>query len=664
MVEGRRGRRGEADKHQRILELEARVAELEATLASRSGAGESEQTRGLRELLLRTVDAHSDAVYWLDSDNRIFYVNEAGCRALGHERQELLGRPIHEVSAGATPEALAEAWAQLRRDGHFSREAVHRRKDGSEFRVEVTGTYVRCDGREYHCGLVRDVGESRRVEEALRDSEREFRAFFDTVAVGAVQLDLQGRFLRVNDRYCEMTGYAREELLAGMSPADLSLPDDRARDREYIAAVLEGRPSPAELEKCVVRKDGTLGWVVVRANGVRDASGRIARTVAVVQDLTERKRAEEALRESEQTLREADRRKDDFLAVLSHELRNPLAPIQSGLYVLERTPPGSEQARKAEAVIQRQARHLTRLVDDLLDVTRITRGKVQLHRERIELGEVVRRTMDDHRVAFEASGIALEGRFGSELLWVNADPTRLAQVLGNLLGNAVKFTPRGGKVEVRLERDQAQVVLRIRDTGVGIAAEVRGHLFEPFMQAPQTLDRSRGGLGLGLALVKGLVELHGGSVGVESPGLGQGSEFVVRLPCEAARTETALAAEPGRARRRRVLVIEDNVDAADSLQAALELGGHEVQVAYDGPAGLAAAGARRPDVVLCDIGLPGMSGYEVAAAFRADEGLRDAVLVAVSGYALPEDRQRALDAGFVQHIAKPPSMEALERVMK
>jgi two-component system CheB/CheR fusion protein len=306
---------------------------------------------------------------------------------------------------------------------------------------------------------------------------------------------------------------------------------------------------------------------------------------------------------------------------------------------------------------------LTRLIDDLLDVTRITRGKVQLRRERVELGELVRRTMDDHRASFEASGVRLEAHFEPEAFWVDADPARIVQALSNLLCNAEKFTPRDGIVVVSLRRDAERVLLRVRDSGAGIAPEVLEHLFEPFAQAPQTIDRTRGGLGLGLAMVRGLVELHGGRVDIASKGAGRGTEVIVALPLETAPEKRAPSPDAAVINARRILVIEDNQDAADTLRDALALNGHQVQVAYDGQTGLAMAKTLRPEVVICDIGLPGMSGYAVATAFRAEEKLRGTYLVALSGYAQREDIQRAADAGFNRHIAKPPSLDELELVL-
>jgi two-component system CheB/CheR fusion protein len=308
--------------------------------------------------------------------------------------------------------------------------------------------------------------------------------------------------------------------------------------------------------------------------------------------------------------------------------------------------------------------HLARLIDDLLDMTRITRGKLQLQRAHVELGALVHQSLDDFRSGFEAKRVLLEGRLNPEPVWIDADPTRIAQVIGNLLRNASMFTQRGGRVEVSLQREGAQAVLRVRDTGQGIAPEDLRQLFQPFFQAAQTLARTAGGLGLGLSLVKALVELHGGSVSVVSEGLGRGSEFTVRLPLAAPVQQAAAAEEPHAARPHRVLVIDDNVDAANTLKEILEIMGHEVRVAYDGLGGIAAARAFHPEMVLCDIGLPGIDGYEVARVLRADESLRGTTLVAVSGYALPADKQRAVEAGFSFHLTKPSSMESLERVLE
>jgi PAS domain S-box-containing protein len=382
----------------------------------------------------------------------------------------------------------------------------------------------------------------------------------------------------------------------------------------------------------------------------------------------DRARAEVSLREANERLLEADRRKNEFLAVLSHELRNPLAPIRNSVYILERAAPGGEQAVRAREVIDRQAQHMARLIDDLLDVTRVSRGKIVLQRERVDLAAIARGTAEDHRETFARDGVDLEVLDPGKPLWVEGDRTRLAQVVGNLLTNSAKFTPRGGRTVLTVEAIAKQAVVRVRDDGAGMSPETLENVFEPFVQAAQPIERSRGGLGLGLALVKELVQMHGGTVAARSEGEGRGSEFVVSLPLQAA-VAAAVDARGGpvlNPRARRVLVVEDNLDSAESLREALSLNGHEVAVTYSGPAGLEAARSWRPEVVLCDVGLPGIDGYEVARAIRRDSdvALRRTFLVALSGYALSEDVIRSREAGFDRHVAKPPSIEALESVLE
>ncbi len=399
---------------------------------------------------------------------------------------------------------------------------------------------------------------------------------------------------------------------------------------------------------------------------VEEVAGRVFPRLDRAKAEEARRSAEESLRIANSELREVDRRKNDFLALLSHELRNPLAPIMSSLYILERATPSGEEAREAQRILDRQIRQLTRIVDDLLDVTRISRNKIRLRRERLELNRLVRRTLEDHRSLFEKKDVHLEFEPAPSPVHVLGDWSRIGQSVGNLLQNAVKFTGRGGRVQVSVGTDAAarMAVLRVADTGIGMAPETLARLFEPFMQADVTLDRSSGGLGLGLALIKGMIDLHGGDVSARSAGLGQGSEFVIRLPLDfagPAREEKKKA--PLTAVPRRVLVIEDNIDNARSLAILLRMFGHAVEVAHDGLAGIAAARAFSPDVVLCDIGLPDMDGYEVARVFRADETLRHTFLVALSGYTMPDDLRRAAEAGFDRHVAKPPEKRMLEEIL-
>jgi two-component system, chemotaxis family, CheB/CheR fusion protein len=374
---------------------------------------------------------------------------------------------------------------------------------------------------------------------------------------------------------------------------------------------------------------------------------------------------DEALR-AERALREADQRKDRFLAMLGHELRNPLAPIRNSVTILRRTQAMDPRTTNSLAVIERQVDHLARLVDDLLNVTRIARGKIQLDKAPIDLCALVERTVDDHRSLASERELQIELRRVDHPVLVHADGARVTQVLGNLLQNAIKFTDPGGRVDVTLETTDTDAIVHVVDTGIGMEASTTASLFEPFAQGDQGMARTRGGLGLGLAVSKALVELHGGELRGTSDGAGKGSAFVLRLPaCSGPRHEsTVQSAEVPQAQSRRVLIIDDNRDAADSLKDLLELHGNEVIVAYDGPSGLDAARKLVPEVLLCDVGLPGMDGYEVAKRFREDAALQRVLLVALTGYAGPEDRRKAAEAGFAEHVAKPVDRATLQRILE
>jgi PAS domain S-box-containing protein len=540
------------------------------------------------------------------------------------------------------------------------------RQDGAKAHVLMSAVALRGAGdRVLGCVInLVDVSDSVHAAEALRVGEERLRLALEGAQQGTWDWDLETKALVWSERSKRLFGLAPESSVTYEGFLAALHPEDRQRVLDAGELAVRERTG-LQVEFRVTGPDSAIRWLHARSRVFCDDRGEPIRMSGTLLDVTERKQAEEALHIANLRLAEADRRKNDFLAVLSHELRNPLAPIRNSTYILERAAPGGGQAKRALEVIDRQAGQLARLVDDLLDVTRITRSKIQLQRETLELNELVRRTMEDQRTLFEKAQIHLELHPAPRPVFVNGDWNRLAQVLGNLLQNATKFTPRGGKTRIALSADAAEkrAVIRVSDTGAGMAPEMLSRLFQPFSQADSTLDRSKGGLGLGLALVKGLVELHGGDVTAHSAGLGKGAEFVVRLPLAIAE---AAAPQPGQAatrRRRRVLVIEDNVDAADSLCEVLEFGEHEIAVTYNGPEGIEKAREFRPDLVLCDIGLPGMDGYDVARTFRSDEALKETYLVALSGYALPEDLQRAQEAGFDRHLAKPPSLERLEALL-
>jgi PAS domain S-box-containing protein len=493
-------------------------------------------------------------------------------------------------------------------------------------------------------------------DQALRRSEDELRRITEVTPLMLTRCSRDLRYRFVNRAYARMLGREPDEI-SGKPIVEIMGPEGLETIRPRVEAVLQGR---------VVEYEDDVHFAGVGRRSLHvvyvpdeDARGDVVGWIASIVDVTDRRRAEEALRE-------ANRRKSEFLAVLSHELRNPLAPIGNALHLLRHAPSDPDRASRAMAVIERQTGQLTRLVEDLLDVTRISQGKIQLRRERVELTDLVRHALEDHRTEFETRGVALDVTIDAGPLWIDADAARVTQAVGNLLQNAAKFTKAGGHVAVSVERaERARATIRVRDDGIGIRPDVLPRIFDPFTQADDSLDRSAGGLGLGLALVRSLIEMHGGRVDATSPGLGLGAEFTVSLPLVDGDVERARAPRTRRAAagRRRVLVIEDNLDAAEMLREALLMSDNEVAVAHAGEDGLAKARAFRPDVVICDIGLPGLDGYEVARRIRGEPGLSP-TLIALTGYALPEDQARAREAGFDHHLAKPFDIAALEELLE
>jgi PAS domain S-box-containing protein len=508
-------------------------------------------------------------------------------------------------------------------------------------------------------GTATDIEEQRRGHAALLASEDRFRRLVESSIFGLTMGDASGRLTYVNDALLRTLGCTREEVESGELRWDAITPPEYLPLDERANAQIRDHGRCEPFEKEYVAKDGRRIPVLIGVAPIeRGEDGRTV-SAAYVIDITERKRAEEALRA-------ADRRKDEFLALLSHELRNPLAPIRNSLAILTRVPGDAERAPLALAVIDRQVTHLTRLVEDLLDVNRITRGKVQLCPGRVELRTLVQLAVEDLQTVLAASRLSITVDLGPNPLWVRADPARIKQVLGNLLDNAAKFTPPGGRVAVAVEQaaDGCSAQVRVEDTGAGIDPEMMPRLFQPFAQANATLARTKGGLGLGLALVKGVVELHGGSVSASSKGPGRGSEFAFWLPLEGPAPVPSPVPRAGHgSASRRVLIVDDNEDFAVTLQIVLEAAGHEAHVVFNGADGLEAARRIRPDVILCDIGLPGMDGYQVARALRSPDVGFSGKLIAVSGYASSDDQRLAAEAGFDHHLAKPPALEVLTALL-
>jgi CheY-like chemotaxis protein/nitrogen-specific signal transduction histidine kinase len=398
-------------------------------------------------------------------------------------------------------------------------------------------------------------------------------------------------------------------------------------------------------------------WVHNSVSAIRDAAGAPQSVIAVTIDITERRKVEAALLD-------AARRKDQFLAMLAHELRNPLAPIRNATQVLKIVGGGDSNHEWARQVIERQVQHLTRLVDDLLDVSRITSGKVVLQREPVDIATVISRAVETTRPLIDGRRHELAVALPSGPLRVEGDLTRLVQVVANLLNNAAKYTDEGGRLALSVSRQSDDVVISVSDNGVGVSADLLPHIFDLFTQADRSLDRSQGGLGVGLTLVRQLVEMHGGKVEARSEGPRRGSEFIIRLPLrdgegELPATDGAPLSDAGRSTGLKILVIEDNVDSAEMLSFMLNLSGHETRTARDGAAALEMARAFKPQVILCDIGLPGLNGYEVARRLRAQPEFGEARLIAISGYGQEEDRRLSRDAGFDYHLIKPVEPAAL-----
>jgi PAS domain S-box-containing protein len=516
-------------------------------------------------------------------------------------------------------------------------------------------------------GTATDIDDQKRAEEALRESEEHYRAVYNQAATGIAETDLTGRLVRANDRYCEIVGYSREELLK-LRFSEITHPNERAANLELFERLVTGGPSFA-YEKRYLRKDGTIVWSRMAVSLIRDSSGRPARTAAVVEDITDRKSLEGELQHRVEELAEADRRKDEFLATLAHELRNPLAPIRNTLVLMRYGNRDRDDFEASRAMAERQVTHLARLIDDLMDIARINRGRIELRKECFMLFPVVERAVESVRSALEERQHELTVSLPASPVYLDADPTRLEQVLGNLLNNAVKYTDPGGSIHLDVEREADDVVIRVRDTGIGIAAEMIPRITEMFVQVERRSTRAQGGLGIGLSLVNNLVELHGGGLSVRSDGPGKGSEFIVRLPALPAgvngdRPEPSRNDRPARLPRRRVLIVDDNVDSATSLSRLLSrVYGQAVAVAHDGTAALEVTEAFQPEVVLLDIGMPGMDGYEVARRLRNRPGF-EATLVALTGWGQQADRQRSKDAGFDRHLVKPVDPDDLHELLR
>jgi PAS domain S-box-containing protein len=504
--------------------------------------------------------------------------------------------------------------------------------------------------------LFDDISHRMRAQQALRDSEERFRCIANVTPSMLWSATANGETTWLSDRWSEYTG--QPDNVSREQRNRVIHPDDREKTAEAWRRALKGEPFETELR--LRRKDGEYRWFLVRANPSHDKSGKITGWFGSTTDIQDHKLAES-------TLQDMDRRKDEFLATLAHELRNPLAPLRNCLHILRMSDEAEGTTTidtdRLHGVMERQVGHLVRLVDDLMEVSRITRGMVPLHPQAVTIGEVVERAVETSRPLLDAAHHTLVVQMPAEPLPMRADPVRLAQVLSNLLNNAAKYTEPGGRVELTARREGEDVVIVVSDNGLGIATDQIDRVFDLFSQATHSLGRSAGGLGIGLTLVRSLVELHGGTVVARSGGLGQGSEFEVRLPLhDGDAVDSPVDAsinEGGVQERLRLLVVDDNREHTDSLALYLRMTGHAVRTAYDAASALTWYGAFAPEAVLLDLGMPDVDGHEVCRRLRASEGGEKLVIVAITGWGQPEDRKRSEDAGFDAHLVKPVDPAAL-----
>ncbi len=593
------------------------------------------------------------AIFMLDPQGRIRSWNSGAERLKGYKQEEVLGR---HFSIFYPPEAVARGWPEEEleradRDGRFEDEGWRVRKDGSRFWANVVITALRNpDGTlAGFAKITRDLSERRRHEELLRESEERFRLLLEGVRDSAIfMLDPSGLVQSWNSGAALIMGYQAQEAIG--RHVDLFYP---------ISDVNEGKPA-ADLEQAVaqgrtdeegwrVRKDGTRFWANVTRTVLRDEAGTLRGFAQVIRDLTERRRLAE--------LESSSMRLKEFLAMLAHELRNPLAPIRNAVTIMQLEPGPSPALRNTRDVIDRQLTHLTRLVDDLLDVGRLTTGKIKLRKEMSPLAPIVTRAVEAVRPLMEARHHSLTVELPQREIMLEVDAIRIAQVIQNLMVNAIKYTPEQGRITLSARTEASTLIISVKDNGIGLTPEAMSHIFELFAQDEGANRES--GLGIGLTLARSLVEMHGGKISATSEGRNKGSTFSFTLPGarNAPEGPTAQPSEP------RCLVVDDNRDAADSMAEIARLLGWSVRTAYDGKSALEIAGEFEPEVVLLDLGMPSMNGYEVIRKLRQLPGGASIWVAALTGYGNEEDRKRTTAEGFNSHLTKPVEFTALEKFL-
>jgi PAS domain S-box-containing protein len=587
------------------------------------------------------------------ADGTILWANDAELRMLGYAREEYIGHNIAEFHVDTA--LIADILARLKRGEKLREyEARLRCKDGSIRVVQIDSSVFSDADRFIHTQcFTRDVTERRRMEEA----QARLAAIVSSSDDAIISNTLEGIITSWNHAAEKMYGYSATEAV-GRSIGIIVPEHLRGEQDETIARLARGE-RVEHLETQRRANDGRLIDVSLTISPLRNRRGRIVGASKIARDITDRKRAEASLRD-------ADRRKDEFLATLSHELRNPLAPIRTAVDLLRTAGEDSPIVTRAHGILARQVGHLTTLVDDLLELSRVNTGTIVLRKRIVKLDEVILSAVETCGAAMQAAGHHFEVVRSKQAIELLIDPVRVTQSLANLLANAAKYTPDGGRIELSVHSEAAVAVIAVRDSGIGLEPEMLSRVFELFWQENTRNRATQSGLGVGLWLARHLIELHGGSIEARSEGRGKGSEFVMRLPAAVtARGEDAMRSERASSGlSRRILVVDDNVDAAESLGLLLETMGHDVQVVHSGREGLEAAKTSSPEIVLLDISLPDIDGYAVAAALRSDPGTQGTTIVAVTGHGQLADREQSRDAGFDAHLLKPVSLDKLTAVLE
>jgi PAS domain S-box-containing protein len=637
------------------------------------------------ERLRTTLASIGDAVMTTDTDGRITSLNTVAESLTGWQLDQAAGQPLEVVFRivnEQTHRSVENPATRALREGVIVGLANHTvliHKDGTQRPIDDSAAPIRCkEGEVVGCVLVfRDVTERRRAEDMLRQSEEQARQnleFLDAVTSnmgeGLYAVDAQGLVTYMNPAAEAMLGWTFEEL-KGRRMHDMTHhhhPDGRPFPLEDCAGfqVLHQGKVLKDYDDYFIKKDGSF-FPVTYSSSPQRSGEKVVGLVVVFRDSTERKRAEEALRKLAADLSESNHRKEEFLATLAHELRNPLAPIRNALTILNLASDNPEMLGQAREMMTRQVSQMVRLIDDLLDLSRINRGKLELRKERVELALVIHQAVESCRPLADGAKHDVSVTLPPQPVYLNADPIRLIQVFSNLLDNACKFTSETGRISMTGERHRSDVLVAVKDTGIGIPPDKIDSIFEMFSQVDRSLEKSHGGLGIGLTLVKRLVEMHGGSIEVRSDGLGKGSEFIIRLPVIIEAQPPAPTGEPKDEIRpsgpRRILVVDDNRDSVESLTMLLRLNGNEMHIAYDGEQAVEVASNVRPDVILLDIGLPKLNGYEACRRIREKRWAKNTIIIALTGWGQEDYRQKSTEVGFNGHLVKPVDHAALTKLM-